>query len=274
MTILVLAATGKTGRRVVRGLRERGVEVRAGSRKADPPFDWSDPGSWADVVRGVSAVYLVAPEEVEPVAPFVAQAVAAGVSRFVVLSGRGADTYAGRFGQSMVEAERVVQASGAEWSVIRANNFSQNFDEDLWYAPVLAGRLALPAGTVPEPFVDVEDVAAVAVALLTEDGHSGRVYDVTGPEGLTFADAVARISAATGRPISYSEITGADYAADLRAEGLPEEVVASLVGMFEVIADGTLARPATGVREVLGREPVPFAEYVARVWGPHTPEEG
>lgn len=243
------------------------MEVRAASRRSETRFDWDDPGTWADAVRGATAVYLIAPDEVEPIAPFVTQAVAAGVGKFVVLSGRSAEeVFDERFGLSMLEAERAVQASGAAWSIIRANNFAQNFDEDLWHAPILAGRLALPTAGIGEPFTDVEDLAEVAAVLLTEDGFDGRIYDVSGPEPLTYADAVAQISAAAGRPIEYADISPASYAADLRAEGYPEEVVVALDRLFELIRDGLTEKPMDGVREVLGREATPFAAYVERVW--------
>ncbi|MGC4941435.1 NAD(P)H-binding protein [Kribbella sp. DT2] len=276
MTILVLGATGKTGRRLVPRLRERGVEVRAASRSGEVRFDWGDRGSWADAVRGVSGVYLVAPEEAELVEAFVEEAVGAGVGRFVVLSGRGIDRAAevlepradgspGVFGPGMVAAERAVEASGAEWSVLRANNFAQNFSEDVWAAPVEAGRLALPMGAVGEPFVDVEDVAEVAAVLLTEDGHSGRTYDVSGPETLTFAEAVAVIGRWT-KPIEYVELTPEQYAEELRGEGYPEDVVEILDTMFTLMRAGYVSTPADGVEQVLGRPAAGFAAYAERTF--------
>lgn len=277
MTILVLGATGKTGRRVVPRLREKGFEVRAASRSGEVRFDWGDRGSWADVVRGASAVYLVAPEEPDLAEAFVKEAAAAGVGRFVVLSGRGidkagealpprADGSPGVFGPGMVAAEQAVKASGADWSVIRANNFAQNFSEDVWAAPVEAGRLALPLGAVGEPFVDVEDVADVAAALLTEDGHAGRIYDVSGPESLTFAEAVEVIARWT-KPIEYVELTPEQYAEELRGEGYPEEVVEVLESMFGIMRAGHLSTPADGVEQVLGRSPETFAAYAERTFG-------
>ena len=267
MTILVLGATGKTGRRVVGRLRDRGVELRAASRSSETRFDWGDPGSWASAVRDVAAVYLIAPEEPKVIGGFVDQAVAAGVGMFVVLWGRGgAEGFGEVFGHGMAEAERAVQASGVAWSIIGANNFAQNFDEDLWYEPLRSGRLGLPAGGVREPFVDVEDVAEVAATLLTSDGYDGRRYDLSGPEALTFGDAVARIAAASGRTMSYADVSPAEYGAELRAQGYPEEVVKELNAMFDLLRAGVLAEPADGVRQVLGRDATPFAEYVDRVW--------
>ncbi|WP_041289386.1 NAD(P)H-binding protein [Kribbella flavida] len=266
MTILVLGATGKSGRRVVQRLRARGVEVRAGSRSAQTRFDWQDRGTWADAVQGVSAVYLVAPEETEVIEPFVSQAVAAGTGRFVVLSGRGLDQAAGTFGAGMAEAERAVRASGVDWTIVRANNFSQNFTEDLWAAPIEAGRLALPMAEVGEPFVDLEDLADLMAVLLTADGHAGRIYDASGPDALTFAEAAAVISRVAGRPIEYVEISPAQYAEELRAERYPDEAVQSLNAMFALMRAGHLATPADGVEQVLGRKPTPFTAYAERAF--------
>ncbi|TDO47938.1 uncharacterized protein YbjT (DUF2867 family) [Kribbella sp. VKM Ac-2527] len=267
MTILVLGATGKTGRRVVGRLRDRGVAVRAASRSSETRFDWEDSGSWASAVRDVAAVYLIAPEEPKLIEPFVDQAVAAGVAKFVVLSGRGgADGFGEVFGHGMAEAERAVKASGVAWTIIGSNNFAQNFDEDLWYEPLLTGRLALPTGGVREPFVDVEDVAEVAATLLTEDGYDGRRYDLSGPEGLTFDEAVAQIAAASGRTMSHVDVSPAEYGAELRAQGYPEDVVEQLNAMFDLVRAGLLAEPADGVRQVLGRDATPFAAYVDRAW--------
>ncbi|MEV0439033.1 NAD(P)H-binding protein [Streptomyces spectabilis] len=260
--ILVLGATGKTGRRIVPRLRAAGHAVRAASRSGETYFDWNERSIWPTVLDGVSALYLVAPEEPEPVADFVAQAEAAGVRRFVVLSGRGIEVSGESFLAGMARADRVVREADVDWTVIRANNFAQNFDEDFAHAPLLAGRLALPVGDVAEPFVDVEDIADVAVALLTEEGHSGRVYDLSGPRALTYAEAVAEIAAASGRPMRFEAVTAEQFLAELRAAEVPEPLARELNAVFTFTAEGHLSPLATGVRDVLGREPRDFTEYV------------
>jgi uncharacterized protein YbjT (DUF2867 family) len=262
--ITVLAGNGKSGRRVAAALRAAGHSVRAASRSADVRFDWQDARTWPAVTDGVGALYLVAPEDPAPVRPFVDLLQAAGVKQVVLLSGRGLEAWNGRFGHAMAEAERVVRGSDLGWTVVRANNFMQNFTEDLWYEPLVAGRLGLPAGGVPEPFVDLDDVAAVVARLLTADGYAGRTIELSGPTALTFADAVATIAAAAGRPIRYEELAPAAYADELRAAGLGEWV-AELGGMFEVIREGHIAAPTAGVDEVLGRPPRSFAEWVASI---------
>jgi uncharacterized protein YbjT (DUF2867 family) len=252
--ILVLGGTGKTGRRIVQRLQTAGVPVRVGSRTAPVPFDWSDRATWAPAVHGVHTVYIsYYPDLAVPGAPadieaFTGLAVAAGVTRLVLLSGRGED--------EALTCEQIVQRSGAEWTVLRCSWFNQNFSEDYLLDAVLAGEVALPVGAVPEPFVDADDIADVAVAALTGDGHTGQVYELTGPRLLTFADTVAEIAAATGRDIAFVQVPPQDYAA-----ALPPEVADLLMYLFTTVLDGRNAHLTGDVRRVLGREPRDFADY-------------
>ncbi|GAA4226248.1 NAD(P)H-binding protein [Actinomadura meridiana] len=256
---LVLGGTGKTGHRVVERLEALDVPVRMGSRSASPAFDWTDQTTWAPVLRDVEKVYLsyypdlAAPGAPEAIEAFTAKAAEAGVRRVVLLSGRGED--------EARHCEEIVQASGLEWTVVRASWFAQNFSEDYLLAPVLEGEVVLPAGDVPEPFVDADDIADVAVAALTGDGHTGEVYEVTGPRALTFAEAVAEIGQAAGRTIAFVPVAVDDYAAALKEHGLPDDLIGFLSYLFGTVLDGRNARPADGVRRALGREPRDFADY-------------
>ncbi|MBL1117748.1 NAD(P)H-binding protein [Streptomyces sp. 110] len=265
-TTLVLGATGKTGRRVVARLRLGGTPVRAVSRSSPTRFDWSDPGGWDAALRGIATAYVVAPPVPGPVHEFVARAEAAGVRRLVLLSGHGADTWGdSTFGLDMRSAEDAVRGSALEWTVLRPSNFAQNFDEDVFHAPLVAGELALPADAVPEPFIDVEDVADAAAAVLTEPGrHAGRVYELTGPRALTFGEAVELISRASGRPLTYRQVSPAEYAATLVEEGLSEEDAHHVAEMFVLMERGLLAGTTDDLATVLGRAPRTFEDYVVR----------
>ena len=262
--ILVLSGTGKTGRRIVDRLRSAGHEVRPASRRSTPRFDWDDRSTWSGVLEGISTVYLALPLTPAPVAEFVDHAVASGVRRLVALSGRGADHWQSGFGEEMLELEHAVRAAGVQWSIVRASNFAQNFDEDVFYDLVLAGELALPVGGVPEPFIDVEDVADVAVALLTDDDWVGQVVEVTGPESLSWAEAVATIARSSGRDVRFTDISPEEYTRVLRSQGLPADEAYALETMFAEIRRGLLAEPTDGVHRVLGRQPRTFADYAAR----------
>ncbi|MFD4117545.1 NAD(P)H-binding protein [Streptomyces niveus] len=263
---LVLGATGKTGRRVLARLRLRGTPVRPASRSSPTRFDWSDPGGWDAALRDIAVAYVVAPGVPGPVHEFVARAEAAGVRRLVLLSGHGADTWGdSAFGLDMRSAEDAVRSSALEWTVLRPSNFNQNFDEDVFHAPLLAGELALPAGGVPEPFIDIEDVADVAATVLTEPGrHAGRVYELTGPRALTFGEAVELISRASGRPLTYRRVPSGEYVAGLVAEGLGKDDAQHVAGMFTLMERGLLAGTTDDLASVLGRAPRTFENYVVR----------
>jgi uncharacterized protein YbjT (DUF2867 family) len=258
-TTLIVGGTGKTGRRVVERLEARGLPVRVGSRSGEPPFDWEDEATWAPALRDVGAVYvnypdLAAPGVADAVRSFAELAVESGVRRLVLLSGRGEE--------EARRAELAVQGVDAEWTIVRSSFFSQNFSESFFLEPILGGELALPVDGVAEPFVDAEDIADVAVAALTEDGHAGQLYELTGPRLLTFAEAVEEISLASGREIRYVPISAEQFTSALSRDGVPLEVVELLTYLFTKVLDGRNARLTDGVRRALGREPRHFADYV------------
>ncbi|KOV92080.1 NmrA family NAD(P)-binding protein [Streptomyces sp. MC1] len=254
---LIIGGTGKTGRRVAERLTAQGHPVRIGSRSGTPPFDWEARDTWAPVLEGVGAAYvtyypdLSTPGAVAAVGEFAEVAAAHGVQRLVLLSGRGEPTHEA--------AEKAVQTAGPDWTIVRSGWFAQNFDEG-FLTPV-AGEIVLPAGDAVEPFVDADDIAAVAVAALTDPRHRGRVYEVSGPRALSFADVAAELSRATGRTITYRPVSKAEYADMLRAEGAPAE----LAELFEGIVSGRNAEPADGVQEALGRPATDFTVYASRV---------
>jgi uncharacterized protein YbjT (DUF2867 family) len=154
-----------------------------------------------------------------------------------------------------------------EWTVVRSAFFMQNFTEDFLAGPVEAGEIALPAGDVPEPFVDADDIADVAVAALLGTIPLDRVYEVTGPRALTFGQVAAEISAASGRPVRYLPVTVDEFVAGAVEAGFPAEVAAGLGEVFAAVLDGRNAVPTGGVAEALGRPPRDFTEFAAAAWG-------
>ena len=256
---LVLGGTGKTGRRVAARLAALGVPVRVGSRTGEPPFDWDDRRTWVRALDGTDRVYityqpdLAFPGAAEAIRSFAELAVALGARRLVLLSRRGEDGAA--------VAEQARRESGADWTTVRASWLSQSFSEGLLLAPVVSGRVALPARQVGEPFVDARDVADVVVAALTQDGHGGRVYDVTGPRLLTFAEAVEEIAEAARREIRLDRVSIEEYSCLLTAERLPIVFISLLRYLFFEVLDGRNASLADGVQRALGREPRDFAVY-------------
>lgn len=257
--ILVLGASGKTGRRVADRLEAGGANVRRGSRSASPAFDWDDPAGWLAVLRDVTSVYvsffpdIAVPGAPETIAAFTAEARQAGVQRVVLLSGRG-EAEAQR-------AEEVVAGAGLEWTVVRASFFAQNFSEGAFYDAVMSGEVVLPVEDVREPFIDVEDIADVAVAALTGDGHHGEIYEVTGPRLLTFAEAVSAIAESSGRQVTYTPVPLEAFTAFLAEAGETPEVIEILAYLFSEVLDGRNASVADGVQRAIGRPPRDFAEY-------------
>jgi uncharacterized protein YbjT (DUF2867 family) len=260
---LVLGGTGKTGRRVAERLKARGMPTRVGSRSGEPPFDWEDAATWAPALQNVESVYVsYYPDLAIPGAPaavraFAELAVQNGVRRLVLLSGRGEEE-----AQSAEQALREVgEEAGVEWTIVRCAWFMQNFDENYLLEPILAGEVSLPSANVPEPFVDADDIADVAVAALTEDGYAGQIYELTGPRLLTMEEAVGEISRATGREIRFVPVSLEEYEAVLAEADVPPEFLSFLTYLFGEVLDGRNASLTDGVRRAVGREPKDFADY-------------
>ena len=268
--ILVLGANGKTGGRVLARLRAAGHAVRVGSRSAEPRFDWEEPATWKAALQGVRAVYvayqpdLCVPGAVETVTAFFDAAAEAGVEKIVLLSGRGEP--------EALDAEKALQATSLDWTIVRASWFFQNFSENYFLDEIVAGAITLPEGLAPEPFVDADDIADIAAEALVDGRHGRKLYEVTGPQALTFADAIAQIGQATDREIACQIISKEAYAQALAEAGLPPDVAELVVYLFDTVLDGRNTPLAHGVEQALGRPPRSFAAYVARTapsgaWG-------
>lgn len=256
---LVLGASGKTGRRIVAGLERRGLPVRRGSRSGDPAFDWAVEGGWDACLDGVGAIYisyspdLAMPGATDAIRSLVARAERHGVRRLVILSGRGEE--------EAQACERIVMESVIPSTVVRASWFNQNFSEGAFADMVKAGQIALPAGDVPEPFVDVDDIAEVALAALTEDGHAGEIYEVTGPRALSFADVTAELARAADKDIVYTQVPHGAFVDGARESGAPSDVIWMLDYLFATVLDGRNTLTADGVERALGRPPRDFSTY-------------
>ncbi len=267
---LVLGGTGKTGRRIAAGLDAKGVSVRIGSRSAFPSFDWNHDAGWDACLEGVEAAYvnyapdLALPGATDAIQAFVDRAKRHGVQRLVLLSGRG---------EAEAQAcERIVQESGMEWTIVRASWFYQNFSEGAFVDMIRSDQITLPAGDTMEPFVDVDDIAEVAIAALTENGHAGEVYEVTGPRLMSFTDVAAELSRATARKITYLQIPHGAFVDGVRESEAPKDVVWIMDYLFSTVLDGRNAHLTDGIQRALGRPPKDFADYAREVestgvWG-------
>jgi uncharacterized protein YbjT (DUF2867 family) len=274
---LVLGGTGKTGRRVAQRLLNLNLRVRLGSRNGTPTFDWEDQFTWTEALKDVSKVYvtfqpdLAIPGAVETVQAFVNKAKVSGIQKFVLLSGRGE--------KEAQQCEQIVMSSGVDWTIARASWFSQNFSENYLLDSLLSGHVALPTGEIGEPFVDADDIADVVTAALTDNKHSEKVYELTGPRLLTFADAIQEISSAANFPIQFQEISMSGYTALLKEYNTPDEFIWLLKYLFTEVLDGRNANLCDGVERALGRKPTDFSDYVKKtvatgVWSKAMPKTG
>ncbi len=263
---LVVGGTGKTGRQVVARLRARGAPVRVASRAAEQRFDWADESTWRPALRDAAGAYVAAPDEATTVPAFLAQAADAGVDRLVLLSARGADVpgyygadYDGAGGH--LRNEHAVRSTGMRWTILRPGWFAQNFSEGFFHAPIRHGELRLAAGDGAAAFVDTRDIADVAVAALTEDGHAGEVYELSGPRALTVTEALAEIERVSGHTARYVAVPPDRYIEELAEQGWSRADANLWTAALTPIATGREAAVADGVRRALGREATDFTDF-------------
>jgi uncharacterized protein YbjT (DUF2867 family) len=256
--ILVIGATGKTGARVAAKLEARGLPVRRGSRSSATPFDWEAPETWAPALKGARAAYvtyfpdLAFPGAVGKLESLVETARDVGVEHLVLLSGRG--EHHARLG------EEIVRNSGVDFTIVRAAWFAQNFSEGYLRDPILAGVLPMPGGDMPEPIIDIDDIADVVVAALTEDGHRGELYELTGPRLMTFAEMAEALGHVIGIPIRHIPISFEEFRANVAQAG-GDFVADVFTAIARETLDGRNAHVADGVMRALGRQPRDFSEF-------------
>lgn len=261
-TTLIIGKHGKTGSRVEARLHGAGHQTRAVSRSTAPAFDWQHPEGWLDAMQGCQSAYvcfqpdLAIPAARHAIAEFIRQARIAGIGHIVLLSGRGED--------GAQCAEQLLINSGLKWNVVRASWFAQNFSEGFLVEGILNGEVALPAGDIPEPFVDADDIAEVAFACLTRPELNNQLFEVTGPELLTFRDCVAIISDVIHRPVRFAPISAEQFLLALKQQGLPDDVLWLMNELFTVVMDGRNSQITHGVEKALGRLPTSFREYVMK----------
>ncbi len=267
-SILVIGANGKTGRRVVQRLHAAHYPVKAASRSSETSFDWNDKSTWAPALEGTQAAYITVYPDLsflgaaDNVEDFAQLAVALGTKRLVLLSGRGEE--------GAQDAERRLQKSGADWTIVRCSVFNQNFSESFTEA-IRHGHLSMPVGDIQEPFVDAEDIADVVFASLTDNRHIGQLYELTGPRLLTLPQVAEALSKALGREVQFHAVSVEEYARELVQHGFSKEEAQPVAQLIADVLDGRNATLSDGVQRALGRQPRDFAafaqeETIAGTW--------
>lgn len=262
--ILVIGGTGKTGRRVVEKLNKLNQNVRIGGRKETPSFDWNDPATWPKALENIDRAYIVfypdlaVPGAFEAISGLAKAAKEAGLKKVVLLSGKG-ETEAER-------CEKVIAESGLNYTLVRASWFSQNFSESFFLDGVIAGHLALPMPEARIPFVDADDIAEVVVEALLKDEHNGKTFEVTGPRLLTFKEAAAEISKATGREIKYEAVTLDQYSKMMESAGVPDSYIWLFNYLFtEVLGNAANQVVTNDVEKLFGRKAKDFTQFAKEV---------
>lgn len=270
--ILVTGSGGTIGRELVKELVARGAPVRAAYRSR-PPTTPGVEGARIDMVSGegltaalagVDALFLLVGEVDDQAAAeirVVDVARRAGVRRIVKLSVLGAEGEGYSFAKIHRAVERALESSGIPHTLLRPGSFMQNFVN--FYGEMIKneGVLALPCGDAREAHVDARDIARVAAVVLTSDGHEGKAYDLLGPQAISYAEATAKISAATGRTITYTDAPESDFRQAMLATGAPEAYVDSLLDLYRFIRSGQFPRSGTAIKDVTGREAVSFDQF-------------
>lgn len=277
MIVWVEGATGKAGRRVVQALTAAGIAVRAASRHPGRPspgvtpvrFDWSDDSTWPSALGDADAMVLKGLDSDDDAHKYFARLLASaqGVRHVVFLSGVGVDRAPEDAPRRA--AELVVQNSGKRWTILRPNWFMQNFDEDTWvFAKALRedNELYASSGEGVVGFTDTRDIATATATVLTQDGHHGRGYDITGPDLMTFRDVADVLGRVSGRPIQYVEATRAQHRAYFARSGRPDAWADHMVHLFELVRAGVFASVSDDFQQLTGKPPHTLEAYAKEAW--------
>ena len=274
--ILVIGGTGKTGRRVVEGLNRLNQNVRIGTRKNDPAFDWDDPSTYAEALKGMDKAYidyypdLAVPGAKEAIQSLTEAALKEGLEKVVLLSGKGE--------REAELCEQIVANSGLNYTLVRASWFNQNFSESFLLEPILAGQVALPMPEAKIPFVDADDIAEVVTKVLLDDSYNGKTLEITGPRKMSFEEIVQEIADATGRDIKYQSISLEEYSQLMKSVGLPDDYIWLFDYLFrEVLGNSENQVVSHDVEKILGRKATDFREFVEKtaktgVWNQPLPQ--
>ena len=257
---LIIGATGKTGSRVMKGLKALGYHPKGASRHGEVAFDWSEPTTWSPALNGVDAIYLTyfpdlaVPQAPDDISKFCALAKMKGVKHITVLSGRSEP--------AAQTCENIIKQSGLYWTVVRASWFNQNFSEGLFRQFIMDGNIALPVSNVTEPFIDIDDIAEVVVASLTDEKHHGQLYEVTGPELISFATIAEKFTHHLNRKIHFESISIPEFQSRLAQANVHQEVIGMLTYLFGEVLDGRSEFCTDGVERALGRPATTFDQYI------------
>lgn len=257
---LIIGSTGKTGSRVMQRLSQLKYNPVGAARGGEVYFDWNDATTWGPALNNIDTVYLTyypdlaIPKAPEDISRFCALAKMRGVKHITLLSGRGEP--------AAQTCENIVKESGMDWTIVRAAWFNQNFSEGLFKQFITAGKIALPVDETTEPFVDADDIAEVVVASLTQLGHAGELYEVTGSELLSFKQLAEKFSQVLATKVSFEQISLEQFQQNLKQSDVDSGAIEALTYLFTEVLDGRNEFLTDGIDKALGRKPKTFGQYI------------
>jgi uncharacterized protein YbjT (DUF2867 family) len=280
-TILVTGATGTVGKEVVKQLSAKGQTIRAAARSAndDKTFgnlngvqvvqlDYETPASLALAFKGVDSLFLLTPFQsnmVDLTSNLVREAKNARVKYIVKQSVMGAEAEPGITPSRLHrQAEKIIEESQIPFTFLRPNFFMQNFVN--FFAQTIKNQDAfyLAAGDGKVSFVDVRDIAAVAVHSLVDgvgSQHEGKAYDITGGEALSYGQAAEVLSSEVGKKINYMNISDDDARKGMKDTGADDWTINSMIELFEIIRAGYASAVSPMVEQITGHKPVTFEQF-------------
>lgn len=262
-TFAIIGGTGKVGTRLSVELSERGHRARPLGRSSAVPFDWNDAHTWPRALSDADAAFIVGPGSAVDWSPtlaaFLDVAQREGIGHAVLLSARGVEFLPGG---AVDRAEHAIRSGPIPWTVLRPTHFAQNFTEAMFVPQ--DGAIVAPVGDGAEPFIDAADIAEVAAVVLEGDTPPHRVWELSGPGALTFAEAAAVLQRVSGVPTRFIAESSADHRARLAALGTPDGYITWREAMLEGIRSGADAYLSDGIEAVLGRPGTTFEAWAER----------
>lgn len=279
--ILVTGATGTIGKAVVNALKSKGASfvaaVTTEQRGKDVfgpdipivEFNYENTGTFPQATEGVSKVFLLGPPlrtDLDAlVIPFVKHLKTAGIRRVVYISALGLDEVAELpFHTRVVEA---LKANGFDYTILQPTFFAQNFKNYEWENITQRSITFVPAGNGKVGFVDVEDIALVAATVLTEEGHTGKTYPLTGPDLLSYAEAAIQLSEVLGKHIHYPNPSPEVYTQTLKDAGAPDFIASYMNPVYAMIADNKVNILSDKVERLTGKKPTALKKVLERDFG-------
>lgn len=267
--ILVTGATGTIGQALVASLKAEKVNFVAGVRNKTTAsqklgadvmtvsFDFEDPTTYEAATDGVDAVFLLGPPLVitldSLLTPFIDFLKLKDIKRVVYVGSLGMEKMP-NLPFHVILTEKL-KKDGFEYTILKPSFFAQNFKNYEWENIVQRGITYSPAGNGKVAFVDVADIAGVAAKVLTEEGHIGKEYEITGPETLSYQDAAGILSTVTKKPIVYPNPSAEEYAGTLKSAGAPDFIAPYMISVYSLIANNEVDYVSPVVEQLTGKKP-------------------